>query len=85
VTPTLLGEIVTEMGITTVTVAKPDLVRSACEVAVTVTVGGMGVRAGAKYRPAALMVPQVTPAHPLPLSVQVTPVFKEPVTFAVNC
>ncbi len=84
VTPTLAGVTATEIGITTVTAAEPDLLRSACEVAVTVTVGGMGTIAGAEYRPAALMVPQVTPAHPVPVTVQVTVVFKVPVTFAVN-
>ena len=32
---------------TTVTVAEPDLVGSACEVAITVTLGGFGTVAGA--------------------------------------
>jgi hypothetical protein len=36
-----------EDDVTTVTVAEPDLVESACEVAITVTFGGFGTVAGA--------------------------------------
>jgi hypothetical protein len=42
-----VGETETAIGDTTVTTAEADLVTSACEVAVTVTVGGFGTLAGA--------------------------------------
>ena len=45
----------------TVAVALADLVRSATDVAVTVTVVGMGTVAGAMYLPAESIVPQLTP------------------------
>jgi len=48
-------------GLVRVTVAKADLVRSATDVAVTVTVVGMGTVAGAMYLPAESIVPQLTP------------------------
>jgi hypothetical protein len=57
-------------------------VESATEVAVSVTVAGLGTFAGAVYvigAPDALevfeSVPQATPAQPAPVSVQVTPLF----------
>ena len=59
-----------------------DLVASAAEVAVRVTVAGFGMLAGAVYviaEPEALEVaesfPQAAPVQPVPASVQVTPLF----------
>jgi hypothetical protein len=49
---------------------------------VTFTVGGFGTVAGAVYKPEELTVPQVDPAQPAPLTVQVTPRFVLPVTVA---
>ena len=46
-TDTVTGEIVTDTGNTTVTVADADLLVSAFEVAVTVTCGVLGTAAGA--------------------------------------
>jgi hypothetical protein len=77
------GDTETATGSTTVTVAEADLLVSACEVAVTLTVGGVGTEVGAVYRPVPLMVP-----HPAPLQpdrVQVTAMFVVPVTVALNC
>jgi uncharacterized protein (DUF2237 family) len=79
------GETETATGGNTVTVAEADLLGSACEVAVTVTVGGVGTEAGAVYRPATVMVPHVGPLQPVPEIVQVTVVLIVPVTVAVNC
>jgi hypothetical protein len=42
-----VGDIETAIPVTTVTVAVADFVESACEVAVTLTVGGFGTVAGA--------------------------------------
>lgn len=50
---------------TTVTVKEPDLVVSACEVAVTVTLAGFGTVAGAVYTPIFEIVPP-------PVTLQVT-------------
>jgi hypothetical protein len=69
-----------EADATTVTVAEPDLVESACEVAVTVTFAGVGTVAGAVYTPVAEIVPLLGP----PLTLQVTAVFIVPVTVAVK-
>jgi hypothetical protein len=77
------GETETAIGSTTVTVAKADLLASACEVAVTLTVAGVGTEPGAVYKPAALMVPHPAPLQPDRL--QVTAVFVVPVTVALNC
>jgi hypothetical protein len=65
----------------TVTVAVPDFVGSACDVAVTVTCDGFGAVAGAVYNPAAEIVPFAVP----PPTLQVTAVFEVPDTVAVNC
>jgi hypothetical protein len=65
---------------TTVTVAEPDLVGSACEVAITVTFAGFGTIAGAVYTPADEIVPLLAP----PLTLQVTAVFVVRVTVAVK-
>jgi hypothetical protein len=76
---------VTPICCVTSTVALPDLVESAADVAVTVTNAGSGACDGAVYRPPAVIVPQVDPTHPVPLNPQVTAVLLEPVTVAVNC
>jgi hypothetical protein len=57
---------------TTVTVADADLVESATEVAVTITVAGFGTLTGAVYFPVASIVPQLTPVQPVPEMLQVT-------------
>jgi hypothetical protein len=46
-TPAEAGDTETATGGNTVTVAEADLLASACEVAVTVTVGGVGTALGA--------------------------------------
>jgi hypothetical protein len=76
----------------TVIVAEAFFVVSRTEVAVSVTVAGVGTAAGAVYvmpTPDALdafeRVPQVGPLHPVPLRVQFTPLFCESFeTIAVN-
>jgi hypothetical protein len=65
----------------TVTLADPDFVASACEIAVTVTVAGFGTVAGAVYIPPLEILPFAVP----PLTLQVTAVFDVPVTVAMNC
>ena len=68
----------------TVIVADADFVVSATEVAFSVTVAGVGTAPGAVYvtaAPDALVVgatdPQAAPLHPVPVTVQVTPLFAE--------
>ena len=61
-----------------VMVAEPDLVVSACDVAVTVTVFGVFRVAGVEYRPLLSTVPG-------PDVVQVTALLVVPFTVAVNC
>ena len=70
---------------TMVTVALADLVGSTTDVAVTDKNEGFGGTAGAVNRPDELTVPHVLPAQPIPVIVQVTAVFVEPVTEALNC
>ncbi len=67
------------------TVAVPDWVGAATEVALTVTAAGLGGVAGAVYKPVDVMVPQAAPAHPAPETLQVTAVFVAPLTAALNC
>jgi hypothetical protein len=69
-----VSETVTE-GVS-VTVAVTDLVESATLVAFTVTVWGLVIKAGAVYKPAAVMLPTTG------LSDQVTTVLLVPVTVA---
>jgi hypothetical protein len=80
VTPTTIG-----WGALTVTVAAADLVLSTCDVAVMITKLGLGVVAGAVYKPAAVMDPQVAPVHPAPDRAQVTAVLAALLTVAMNC
>src|ERR1019366_1204102 len=65
------------------TVADPELLLFACEVAVTVT-AEPGTAAGAVYRPAPSMVPQED-GHALPERLQFTDLLLVPVTVATNC
>ena len=80
-----MGDTVTVIIAAIVTVTDADLVGSACDMAVTVTNGGTGTLAGAVYKPADVIVPQVLPLQPMPLTPQVTAVLAEPVTVALNC
>ena len=83
---TLVGEIVIATGVPLprVTEAEADLVASATNVAVTVTVGGFGAFAGAVYKPCPEMLPHVMPLHPAPERLQSTTELEVPVTVAVN-
>ena len=91
-TEVMFGATLTPTGAVTVIVAVPVLVPSATEVAVKVTVAGLGTLTGAAYviaTPDALdgaeRFPQVTPEHPAPESVQFTPLFcASLLTVAVN-
>ena len=73
-------------GLLTVTVVEADLVGSACDVAVTVSIApGLAMAApGGVYSPLELRVPQGAPLQPVPEMVQVTAVLDGPVTVAVN-
>ena len=86
ITLAVAGEIVTTTGggAVTVIVAAADLEGSATDVAVRVTVAGLGRVAGAVYViavPDALLatdrVPHVAPLQPAPDSVQFTPLAAE--------
>ena len=79
-----VGEIVILTPGTMVTVALADLAGSATDVAVTDKNEGFGGTAGAVKSPEELTVPHVSPAQPIPVIVQVTAVFVEPVTEALN-
>ncbi len=68
-----------------VTVAVPDTTTSASEIALTVTVLGVGAVAGAVYKPWAVIWPQVMPLHPAPVTLQITTLLLVPVTVAENC
>ena len=68
-----------------VTVAEPDCVGSATEVALTLTAAGEGTETGAVYSPVPEIVPQMAPLHPAPERLHVTVVFVAPLTVAENC
>ena len=74
------------VGAVTVMVAEADFVASVTEVAVRVTVAGVGAVAGAVYFPVASIVPQLAPVQPVPERLQVT-AWLAPLglTVAVNC
>lgn len=80
-----MGEIFTATDGTIVATAVLSFVVSATEVAVTLTCAGLGTVVGAVYNPPELIVPQALPVQPAPDTSQVTLVFVEPVTAAVNC
>jgi len=64
---------------------EPVLDGSAALVAMTVTVSGEGIVAGAVYSPVPLTVPQAAALHPAPCTLHVTAVFDVPTTEAFNC
>jgi hypothetical protein len=66
-------------------VAAPDLLGSATEVAVMATFDGVGMVAGAVYKPDALIVPTVVFPPCAPPALQVTAVLLVPLTAAVYC
>ena len=72
-------------GAVSVTMATAVLVVSACAIAETETVVVVGNSGGAVYRPVVLIVPLVASPPTTPFTCQVTAVFVEPVTVAVNC
>src|SRR5215470_12613655 len=79
------GETFTETAASTVTVAEPEWLVSALDVAVTVTLEA-GTEAGAAYSPLVLIVPTVVFPPTTPFTLQVTPRFWESlVTVAANC
>ncbi len=74
VTMALVGDMVTETGRITVTVAEAAVSPSALAVAVTVTCGGLGTTLGAVYSPVEETVPHAAPEQPAPVTLHVTPV-----------
>lgn len=67
------GEIPTDtLPLVMVTVAEPLIEASESEVAVTVTTLGLGVAAGAVYKPVEVIDPQLIPAQPAPETPQTT-------------
>ena len=73
-----------KVGLITVTTACADFDESATLDAATVTVEE-GTAAGAVYSPPVEIVPFTESPPVTPLTLQVTPVFDEPLTVAVNC
>jgi len=57
---------------TRVASAASDFAMSSTEVAVIVTLGGLGTTRGGVYRPPEVMVPQVEPEQPAPETLQDT-------------
>jgi hypothetical protein len=80
-----VGDIATVTVGRIVTSAVADLVESATAVAVREKKTGFGGTEGAVYRPEESTVPQVVPAHPVPVIVHVTALLDVPVTVALNC
>lgn len=75
-----VGERLVMLGPVIVMVEVADFVGSATDVAVSITVGGLGTVGGAVYEVVVLpvagpSVPQALPEHPAPVSDQVTPKF----------
>jgi len=70
----------------TTTLAEAVFVASACDLAITVAVGGLGTVLGAVYSPAASIIPKVVFPPVIPFTCQVTALFVVPVTVAEkNC
>jgi hypothetical protein len=65
-------------------VADADFVVSTVEVAVTVTVAGLGTAPGAVNSPVVETLPHVLPEQPEPFRVHVT-LAGEPLSVALNC
>jgi len=65
--------------------AVPDWLRSASEVAVTLTTEGFGAVAGARYRPPDVIWPHAFPLQPAPERLQSTTLFVVPLTVAISC
>ena len=80
VTVTVIADVPGGVGVLILTVPFPDLVESACALAVTVTAPA-GTATGAAYIPFVSTVPFAAP----PATAQVTPWFEELCTVAVNC
>jgi hypothetical protein len=72
-------------GAVTVTDADAPMVVSACEMAVTATVAGIGTVLGAVYKPVVEMKPTVEVPPVTAFTCQVTAVFVVFATVAVNC
>lgn len=86
VTAAEVGEIETAVPpAVIVTEAEANLLLSAAEVAVTLTVGGVGIEEGAVYKPLEFTTPHVAPPQPGPDIDHVTAPFAVPFTLAVNC
>jgi hypothetical protein len=66
------------------TVAEADFVGSACEIAVTVTLAGLGTEAGPTYKPVVAIVPTEELPPVTVLTCQVIVVFELPVTVALK-
>src|SRR5580698_6324425 len=84
VTLAVAGVTVTATGAATVTCAAADLVLSALEVALTVTVAGDGTVVGAVYTPAVEIMPTVELPPLTPLTLHVTVIFAVFVTAAMK-
>ncbi len=85
-TVALVGDnVIVTAGAVSVTTATAVLVVSACEIAVTVIVVVLGRTFGALYNPFVSIVPLMASPPVAPFTCQVTAVFVEPVTVAVNC
>jgi hypothetical protein len=67
------------------TEALADALRSASDVAVTVTTFDFGATAGARYRPPLVICPHALPPQAVPARLQITTLFEVPLTVAANC
>jgi hypothetical protein len=70
----------TTKGFPMLTVAVPDCVGSERDVALTVTIAGLGATRGAVYKPSNVISPQVLPLQPDPVTDQTTTELEEPLT-----
>jgi hypothetical protein len=68
-----------------ITEALADAVRSASDVAVTVTTFDAGGVAGARYKPPLVICPHAMPLQAVPVRLQMTTLLEVPLTTAVNC
>lgn len=73
------------IGLTIRTCASADSAGFATEVAAIMKMAGVGTRAGAVYKPEAVIVPKAWFPPATPFTLHVTAVFDPPVTVAVNC